>query len=77
MKKRAILKIPEPRNKKKLQRFMGAVNNLGKLNHPLRQLFEKDIAWHWGDAQDKSFKELKNAIKQQQQYSSTTMKTKT
>ena len=64
---RAILEIPEPRNKKELQRFMGTVNYLGKLkfipnlsgiNQPLQQLLEKDVAWHWGDAQDISFKEL-------------------
>ena len=27
---RAILEIPEPKNKKELQRFMGTVNYLGK-----------------------------------------------
>ena len=66
---RAILEIPEPRNKKELQRFMGTVNYLGKfipnlsgINQPLRQLLEKDVAWHWEDAQKKSFKELKKAI---------------
>ena len=65
----AILEIPEPRNKKELQRFMGTVNYLGKfipnlsgINQPLRQLLEKDVAWHWEDAQKKSFKELKKAI---------------
>ena len=66
---RAILEIPGPRNKKELQRFMGTVNYLGKfipnvsgINQPLRQLLEKDVAWHWEDAQKKSFKELKKAI---------------
>ena len=66
---RAILEIPEPRNKKELQGFMRTVNYLGKfipnlsgINQPLRQLLEKDVAWHWDDAQKKSFKELKKAI---------------
>ena len=66
---RAILEIPEPKNKKELQRFMGTVNYLGKfipnlsgINQPLRQLLEKDVAWHWEDAQKESFKELKKVI---------------
>ena len=48
---------------------MGTVNYLGKfipnssgINQPLRQLLEKDVAWHWDDAQKKRFKELKKAI---------------
>ena len=65
----AILEIPEPRNRKELQRFMGTVSYLGKfipnlsgINQPLLQLLEKDVAWHLDDAQNKSFKELKKAI---------------
>ena len=64
-----ILEIPEPKNKKELQRFMGTVNYVGKfipnlsgINQPLRQLLEKDVAWHWEDAQKETFKELKKAI---------------
>ena len=66
---RAIMEIPEPRNKKELQRFMGTVNYLGKfisnlsgINQPLRQLLEKNVEWHWEDSQKKSFNELKKAI---------------
>lgn len=66
---RAILEIPEPRNRTELQRFMGTVNYLGKfipnlsgMNQPLRQLLEKDTEWHWEEAQQKSFNELKRAI---------------
>ena len=50
---RAIMEIQEPQNRTELQRFMGTVNYLGKftpnlsgINHPLRQLFQKYIAWH-------------------------------
>ena len=50
---RAILEIAEPKSKKELQRFMGTVNYQGKfipnllgINQPLRQLLEKDVAWH-------------------------------
>ena len=66
---RAIMEIPEPRNKKELQRFMGTVNYLGKfisnlsgINQPLRQLLDKNVEWHWEDSQKKSFNELKKAI---------------
>ena len=66
---RAIMEIPEPQNRTELQRFMGTVNYLGKLipnlsgiNQPLRQLLQKDIVWHWEEAQQQSFDELKRAI---------------
>ena len=66
---RAIMEIPEPQNRTELQRFMGTVNYLGKfipnlsgINQPLRQLLQKDIAWHWEEAQQQSFDELKRAI---------------
>ena len=66
---RAIMEIPEPQNRTELQRFMGTINYLGKfipnlsgINQPLRQLLQKDIAWHWEEAQQQSFDELKRAI---------------
>ena len=66
---RAIMEIPEPQNRTELQRFMGTVNYLGKfisnlsgINQPLRQLWQKDIAWHLEEAQHQSFDELKRAI---------------
>ena len=66
---RAIMEIPEPQNRTELQRFIGTVNYLGKfipnlsgINQPLRQLLQKDIAWHWEEAQQQSFDELKRAI---------------
>ena len=66
---RAIMEIPEPQNRTELQRFMGTVHYLGKfipnlsgINQPLRQLLQKDIAWHWEEAQQQSFDELKRAI---------------
>ena len=62
----AVLEIPEPKNKKDLQRFMGTVNYLGNfilnlagINQPLRQLLEKVVAWHWEVSQKESFKESK------------------
>ena len=66
---RAIREIPEPQNRTELQECMGIVNYLGKflpdlsaINQPLRQLLQKDIAWHWEEAQQQSFDELKRAI---------------
>lgn len=66
---RAILEIPEPKNKTELQRFMGTVNylskfipNLSGINKPLRQLLEKDVAWHWEKPQEDSFNQLKTAL---------------
>lgn len=66
---KAILTIPAPENKKKLQRFMRMINYLGKFipnlsarTQPPRQLLENEVAWHWGDVQDRSFNDLKRAI---------------
>lgn len=66
---KAIHAIPEPQNKKELQRFMGMVNyvskfikNLSMINQPLRILLEKDIAWHWDTQHQKAFIALKDAL---------------
>ena len=66
---RAIMEIPKPQNRTELKSLMGTVNYLGKfihdlsgMNQPLRQLLQKDIAWHWEEAQQQSFDELKRAI---------------
>ena len=63
---RAKMEIAEPQNRTEFQRFMGTVNYLGKfipnlsgINQPLRQLLQKDISWHWQEAQQQSFEELK------------------
>ena len=65
----AILNMEEPQNKTELQRFNGMINYLGKfipklssLNKPLRELLEKDVAWHWTDRHSKCFQDLKEAI---------------
>lgn len=66
---KAILTIPTPENKKELQRFMGMINYLGKFipnlsarNQPLRQLLENEVNWHWDEAQERAFNDLKEAI---------------
>ena len=51
----AIVQLPYPQSKKELETFLGMVTYLGKfvlanlseITAPLRQLLQKDIAWHW------------------------------
>jgi hypothetical protein len=66
---KAIHTIPEPQNKKELQRFMGMVNyvskcikNLSMLNKPLRELLEKDVHWHWEQQHKEFFDSLKKVL---------------
>ena len=68
-KTRAVLDMPCPESREKLQRFLGMLTNLGKfipnLSHvasPLWALLEKDVEWHWEDQQHKSFTLLKELI---------------
>ena len=65
----AILQMDEPQGKTELMRFNGMINYLGKyipnlssLNKPLRQLLEKDVAWHWTEEHRKCFQQLKEVI---------------
>lgn len=48
---------------------MGMINYLGKFipnlsarNQPLRQLLENEVNWHWDEAQERAFNDLKEAI---------------
>ena len=50
----AIVGMPEPQDKKRVQRLLGMVNyvgkfvpNLSEITLPLRELLKKDVAWHW------------------------------
>ncbi|XP_030828454.1 uncharacterized protein K02A2.6-like [Strongylocentrotus purpuratus] len=68
-KTRAIRDFPVPRSVKELQRFMGMVNQVGKflpglaeINEPLRQLLKKDNVWCWGEAQQRSFTQIKEMM---------------
>ncbi|XP_063965835.1 uncharacterized protein K02A2.6-like [Lytechinus pictus] len=65
----AITKMPTPQSKKGVQQFLGMVNYLGKFipnltekSAPIRVLLEKDVAWHWDDKKEASFKALKEAV---------------
>ena len=64
-----FLQMDEPQCKTELMRFNGMINYLGKyipnlssLNKPLRQLLEKDVAWHWNEEHRKCFQQLKEVI---------------
>ena len=70
-KTRAINEMKEPKNVEELQRFLGMVTyvakfipNYSQVSAPLRQLLEKDVAWHWTENQQKSFDTLKRLITQ-------------
>jgi transposase InsO family protein len=62
----AIQKMPTPKSKKELQRFLGMVNYLGKfvknmadITAPLRILLKKDVEWQWNVEQENAFLNLK------------------
>ena len=63
---RAIKKIKPPENAKELKTFLGFIQYLGKFmpnmataSAPLRELLEKNVAWHWDHLQEDSFQKLK------------------
>lgn len=66
---KAILDVPEPRNVKQVQSFLGMVNylgsyieNLSQKTMYLRQLTCKDVLWEWADRHRKEFENLKQEI---------------
>ena len=68
-KTRAIGHFPTPTTVTELQRFMGLVNQLGKLvcgladiNAPLKKLLRKDSAWYWDEAQQRAFQQVKEKL---------------
>ena len=70
-KTRAINEMKEPKSVEELQRFLGMVTYVAKfmpkysqVSAPLRQLLEKDVAWHWTETQQESFNTLKRLITQ-------------
>ena len=62
----AITNMPEPTDRKGLQRFLGMINYIGKfipnlaeLTAPLRKLLQKDIEFRFTDEHKKSYNRLK------------------
>lgn len=65
----AIEKMPEPKNLKDLQRFLGMTNylssylpNMSDKSNNLRKLLRKDSEWSWDLGHQKEFDELKRLI---------------
>lgn len=65
----AINEMDSPTDKKELSRFMGMVNYVGKFipnlsarSAPLRELLNKDVAWHWDEQHEKCISDLKSAL---------------
>ena len=63
---RAVQEMKPPQNTKELKTFLGFIQCLGKympnmatVSAPLRELLEKNIAWHWDQEQEASFERLK------------------
>ena len=65
----AIAHFPAPTNIAEFQRFVGMVNQMGKviprlaeINKPLRQLLCKDTAWLWEASQETAFQQVKDVL---------------
>ena len=66
----AIVDMPDPVDKKGVQRFLGMVGyvhkfipNMSDIAKPLRTILGKDIAWHWQTEQVEAFNKLKSCLK--------------
>ncbi|XP_045451661.1 uncharacterized protein K02A2.6-like [Melitaea cinxia] len=66
---KAIKEMQVPKDRKDLERFLGAVNFLSKFipNHseiavPLTNLLKKDNSWRWEDSERNAFDNLKKAV---------------
>lgn len=65
----AIVGMPQPEDKKAVQRLLGMVRflaqfmpNLSHMTAPLRNLLKEDIIWEWSPECDSAFNSLKEAI---------------
>ncbi|KAK3755128.1 hypothetical protein QZH41_005886 [Actinostola sp. cb2023] len=63
---KGIAEMKVPTDIKELQRFMGMVNYLGKFlpnlsnsTQALRELLQKETAWHWDERHDHAFQDIK------------------
>ena len=65
----AILEMPVPEEKHGIQRLLGMVNYVAKfapyvsdVTAPLRELLKKDVAWHWTERHEQSFRDIKRLL---------------
>lgn len=68
----AIVKMPVPKNKEDVRRFLGMVTYLSKfcpglseLTLPLRTLIRHDVAWQWDAQHDACVKAVKETVQKQ------------
>ena len=66
---RAVKEMQQPQSVKELRTFLGFIQYLGKFlpnlateSASLRQLLEKEVSWHWNQAQQESFNKLKQMV---------------
>ena len=64
----AIVNMPEPHDKG-FQRLLGMVNyvskfvpNMSEITSPLRELFKKDVTWHWSVRHARAFEKIKTSL---------------
>ena len=69
MKVRAITEMPQPRDKKAVERLLGCVNylsrylpKLAEVVAPLRKLTEKSTSFYWQSQQQQSFEQVKKLV---------------
>ena len=65
----AIVNMPEPHDKKGVQRLLGKVNyvskfvpNMSEITSPLRELLKKDVMWHWSVRHARAFEKIKTIL---------------
>ena len=66
---RAVQQMQPTQNTKELKSFLGFIQYLAKFmpnmaseSAPLRELLEKEVAWHWDQEQETSFPKLKQMV---------------
>lgn len=66
---RAIMEMETPEDKPALERFLGMVAYLSKfiphlstLTEPLRELKQKEVAWHWNERHEEAMNNIKETL---------------
>ena len=65
----AVKNFPQPQSTENVRSFLGLsgyyrpfVQGYAKLASPLNQLLKKNVSFHWGATQERSFLDLKHAL---------------
>ena len=63
------MNMPEPHDKKGVQRLLGMVNyvskfvpNMSEIISPLREMLKKDVTWHWSVRHARAFEKIKTIL---------------